>query len=131
MTNALRTETQGQGNPGGYELDFGEFGPVLSAAGFPTFDQFRKNPDKWREAADEVLKAVDESTHAFRGLVVKQRYEAFGYPCDTLEQVERICRDEGVALRDLDMRPQIIPVVGGKCEIIIGFARRQNAGDLL
>jgi hypothetical protein len=72
--------------------------------GFPTFDEFKKNPDKWRRDKEEMFVAID------RGSSVKTDkkqiyYWKDLYRCSSLEQAQRIALDEGYTASDLQEEP--------------------------
>lgn len=108
------------------DIELDEALPALIAMGFPTFDQFRKDPDKYRKGKDEVLASADVSSHTFKDQVKRQVYMwRDKYTCKTLEQLETICKSEGFDPKDLQMRPIVKPVNGtshqGQVEIVIQF----------
>lgn len=108
------------------DIDLADAMPSLIAMGFPTFDQFRKNPDKWRKGTNEVLEAADQSSVTFKSSVKRQVYMWRNkYTCKTLEQLETICKSEGYSPKDLQMRPIVKPINGtsnqGQVEIVIQF----------
>lgn len=93
---------------------------------FPTFDEFKKNPDKYRARADELFESVDGSSHTFRKRIKKQSYMwRDQYKCDALENIERICREEGFTPFQLEMEPTVRLLNGtsadGDVEIIVRF----------
>lgn len=92
--------------------------------GMPTFEEFQKNPDKYKGRADEILESADKSTTVkqFRDLIERQTYSAFGFDCGTsLEKVERVILGEGYVLTDMQMVPRVSPEIGGKVRINIDF----------
>lgn len=108
------------------DIDLADAMPALIAMGFPTFDQFRKNPDKWRKGTNEVLESADLSSVTFKDSVKRQVYMWRNkYTCKTLEQLETICKSEGYNPKDLQMRPIVKPINGtsnqGQVEIVIQF----------
>jgi hypothetical protein len=108
------------------DIELDEALPALIAMGFPTFDEFRKNPDKWRKGKNEVLESADTSSITFKDQVKRQVYMWRNqYTCKTLEQLETICKSEGYDPRDLQMRPIVKPISGtsqqGQVEIVIQF----------
>jgi hypothetical protein len=108
------------------DFNLGDYEPFLRSIGFPTFDEFRKNPDKWRKRPDELLISADGSTQAFRDQVERHRYMwRDQYSFGSLEQIERVCREEGYSTEDLEMEPLVKPLHGsskqGKVEIVIRF----------
>lgn len=96
--------------------------------GLPTYEEFSKNPDKWKAAKNDLLAQADESskTH-LKKLIRKQHYEFNGYQFKTLEQVERAILDHGLEVSQCEMYPQVIPD-GDKCDIVIEF--RSKSGIL-
>lgn len=94
--------------------------------GLPTFEDFAKNPDKWREAKDELFRSADGSIIAARQGLRKQTYEFEGYRANSLEEVERMCEQEGVAINSLEMRPHVIPVSAGVFDLLVHFRRKPS-----
>jgi hypothetical protein len=108
------------------DIDLDECMPWLIAHGFPTFDEFKRSPDKWRKRPDEILESADSSTLTFRNAVERQRYMwRDQYSFGSLEQIERVCKEEGYSPSDLEMEPIVRPLHGssreGKVEIVIRF----------
>ena len=89
--------------------------------GFPTFSEYANNPDKYVFTAGERLGHIDKSTHAFRHLVQKHRYRLGAWNVDTLEEIERIAKNEGVDLLKCKLAPTVIRNPGGKVDIEIEF----------
>jgi hypothetical protein len=88
--------------------------------GGPTFEEFSKNPDKFRGSEEDSLNQVEKGSSVFyKG--VKYKYEIEGYKCKTLEEVERVAKSQGIPLRELDYRPEIIPQGGGRAEFNVKF----------
>jgi len=98
----------------------------LCQHGFPSFDEFRSNPDKYRKRPEELFESADSSTTVFRDAVKKQVYMwKDQYTCRTLEELERIVKGEGFEIKDLEMEPLVRPMEGsskqGSLEIVIKF----------
>lgn len=75
--------------------------------GMPTFEEFRKNKEKWMGRADEEIAAIDKGDPMLK---CKQRYFIESYRVDSLEQAERIAIDMGYDLfRDFVICPQLRP----------------------
>lgn len=105
--------------------------PELQNTGFPSFQEFCKNPDKYRKKKDEAFNAVDQAGSTIKPLITKQTYEIFGYKCDNLEKVEKIASDHGYSIDQLAFRPYLKPVPGGsgsqpKCEVHTIFEPQQK-----
>jgi hypothetical protein len=81
--------------------------------GMPTFEEFKKNPERWTGRSDASLAEVSEGGLEVKSKYRKQTYEIEGYRCKTLEEVERIALSQGIKLKELDYRPQMIPQGGG------------------
>jgi hypothetical protein len=97
---------------------------LLSKMGFPTFDEFKKNPDSYRAVKDQLLASADQGSVDLRSLVRSHKYEILGYACKNLEMVQRVASDEGIAIDQLEMKPEIIPIGGGKCDILVRFEKK-------
>lgn len=90
--------------------------------GAPTFEEFAKNPEKWKFASEHVLNMVDVgSLGPLKKFIAKQTYEIAGYKCDSLEEVERIAKNEGYDIRFLEINPQVIKEGGDKYSIHVVF----------
>ncbi len=105
----------------------------LKKAGFPSFEEFSRNVEKYMGRDDDRLAEVDAGHgNALSKVVKKQTYEIEGYKCKTLEEVERIAKEKGIPLRELDYRPQLIPLGAGKADVLVRFVsktKRQSRGD--
>jgi hypothetical protein len=89
-------------------LDF-----ITQHCGFPTFDEFKKNPDNWRRGYDDLFKSADESSVVFRKNIKETKYMwKDQFECSSIEQVERIARDEGFVPNDLEMCPKKTAISG-------------------
>jgi hypothetical protein len=99
---------------------------IIQNCGFPTFDEFRKNPDKWRRKNDDLLESADQSSIAFRKNIQKTKYMwKNSFECKSLEQIERIAKEEGYKIHDLAMCPQKKAISGSNeqagVEVVIQF----------
>lgn len=96
------------------------------AFGMPSFEQFAKNPEKYMGRDDDKLALADAGSRALERHVQKQIYEIEGYRCKSLEEVERIARSQGIPLRELDYRPQVVPTGAGKCDLLVKFISKAD-----
>lgn len=73
--------------------------------GMPTFEEFVRNKEKYLGRYDEELEGIERGDH---NLQCKQRYFMHGVELDSLEQAERIAREEGLSIhRDYVVKPQV------------------------
>lgn len=94
------------------------------AYGMPTFDEFCKSPDSFRLRPDHVLASVDNGAENLKHLIKTQKYEIDGVKCRTLEEVERVARNEGIDLGKLKMKPELEKTTAGKLEVIVRFVSK-------
>lgn len=88
--------------------------------GVPTFEEFSKNPAKYRDSVQARLGRIDKSSVTLNGLIEKQTYKVAGYECKTLEEAERIAKNEGIDLMRCKLCPQIVQgSMAGKYRIIV------------
>lgn len=111
---------------------------LVNNSNFPTFSEFIKNPDRWRNRADSIFESADQSSVTFKKNVKKHTYSwKDEYACNSLEQVERIAKEEGLTPLDLEMCPKVRPIHGtdsSKLEIVIQFWPKEefkNRGGLV
>lgn len=88
--------------------------------GLPTFDEFKKNPEKYLPHGD-VFAQVDEAGRALKPYLKKVIYEIEGYRCKTLEEVERVARSQGIPIADLDYRAVAVPQSSYTCDVLVRF----------
>jgi hypothetical protein len=90
------------------------------AYGAPTFEQFCKNPDKyrldWAKIADDGA-----SDPNFKKHLKKTYYKVLGYKAETIEKAETIAKDHGLRLSSMRIAPQVEPLGGGWFNLAIEF----------
>jgi len=75
--------------------------------GMPTFEEFRKNKEKYLGRADDMIAAIDRGDPL---LGCRQKYYVEHYRVESLEHAERIARDMGLSLfHDFVIDPQLRP----------------------
>lgn len=85
----------------------------LVAHGFPTFAEFQKNPDKWRQNPDQIFESIQDSSVALKRLIKDQRlWWRDQYKVRSEEQLERICREEGYSGNDIELEVLVRPLHG-------------------
>jgi hypothetical protein len=108
--------------------------------GFPSFQEFAANPEKYKGRADELFQCAEEGSSVLKNSIEKHCYyleTALGsnvfYRVDKLETLERIVSDEGLdASRDLDMRVEMEQgSMNGKYINHVKFFRKPHSGLIL
>ena len=101
---------------------------LFMACGGPSFDDYRKNPDKWRKGLEEVWESVDQSTknQIKRDQLTRQRYSWRGqYRTESLEKIQRIVREEDYSANEIEYGPREVLLDGtnknGRTEMVIDF----------
>lgn len=110
-------------------LESATFDEVMAdpkAYGVPTFDEFAKNPNLLNEREDARFAEIERGSRQLDRHVQRHIYEIEGYRCKSLEEVERIAAAQGIPLRELDYRPEVIPLGGGKCDLLVKFVSREQ-----
>lgn len=92
--------------------------------GLPTFDEFARNRDKYLGREDDRFSEADAGSKALNKHVQRHVYEIEGYRCKTLEEVERVARNQGIPLKELDYQPQVVPTSAGKCDLLVRFVSK-------
>ena len=92
--------------------------------GMPTLQEFMASPDKYRKSADQLLRAADQGSKTLKDLK-EHRYYFEGIACgSSLEEVERVARNEGVAIDTLEMRTGLEKIGAGKFRAHVFFHRK-------
>lgn len=94
--------------------------------GMPTFEEFARNSEKYLGRDDDAFSQVDAGSRNLDRHVKRHVYEIEGYRCKSLEEVERVARSQGIALKELEYEPELIPLGGGKCDILIKFVSKKD-----
>jgi hypothetical protein len=95
------------------------------AYGLPTFDEFAHKPEILLGRDDEQLASVANGTKFVRE-IYKHVYFLEGYRCDSLEDVERMAGNMGIAIKDLDWIPELRSAQNGKYINEIRFFHKSN-----
>lgn len=94
--------------------------------GAPTFEEFKRNREKYVGRDDDKITQVDKGSSFHHKIIDKYEYEIEGYRCKSLEEVERVAAEQGIALRELDYRPEFIPQGGGKANMRVKFVSKSD-----
>lgn len=96
----------------------------LQGIGFPSFDEFCKNPDKYRVRSDQVLATTDACDSILKRDIKKQYFMINGHKVETLEKVQQIANDLGWDLSKMKMEPELQKTTAGKYEVHMKFVMR-------
>ncbi len=96
-----------------------EFEKDPSKFGFCSFEDFRKNKDKWTPKKDQIFEVIDNGSQAYKLKVRKYIYFYEHYKCDSLEQVQRHFDGQGLGSNDIVFLPRFITNEhgGNDCEV--------------
>lgn len=94
--------------------------------GLPSFDRWAAEREKFMGRDDDILASADKGSTTLSRSVQRHIYEIEGYRCKNLEEVERVAKEQGINLRGLDYRPQLIQAGAGKYDIIVRFVAKDD-----
>lgn len=103
-----------------------EFSANPERFGFPSFDRWEKEREKYLGKDDEILASADKGSELLSRSVKRHIYELEGYRCKNLEEVERVAREQGINLKGLDYRPQLVQAGAGKYDVIVRFVSKTD-----
>lgn len=81
--------------------------------GLPTFEEFSRNPEKWRRPPDEILRSADKGSSILRKLK-EHRYYFEKIPCKSLEHVETVAKNEGVDTTTMQLKVGLESIGAGQ-----------------
>jgi hypothetical protein len=96
-----------------------EFLKDPSRYGFCSFEEFRRDKEKWRRRPEQTLESIDGAGTLFKDRIRKVRYELEGYACDSVESVQAQARQMGYSDRDLVFFPVRHNNFGEKFDILV------------
>lgn len=116
---------------------------MIAAGNFPTWDQFKADPEKWRKrlrgGGEENLELVDVLPEELKRRVKKVRYYVvLAYPAirtkrllrpDSLEAAQQAMIENGFKPDAFDIRPQLVDVDEGKFDIHVFYYPKGVPGD--
>jgi len=94
--------------------------------GAPSFAQFKRNKDFWMGRDDDVLTQVDKGSRLINKGLKKYRFEIEGYRCKSLEELESVILNMGLRLKDMEYKPEYVPLGGGEAEILVRFVSKDE-----
>jgi hypothetical protein len=87
--------------------------------GFCTFEEFRKNKDKWRPNPEQALASIEQGGTLFKGRIRKMKFEFEGYPCDSVEGVQNLSKQMGFQDKDIVFYPVAHNHLAGKFDLLV------------
>lgn len=89
------------------ELEIAEYMEQIYAhSNFPRWEEFKKNPDKWRKNEEDIFTSLANMESFFKKRISRAVYMWRGkFRCKSLEELQRITRDEGYKGSDLEYQP--------------------------
>lgn len=80
---------------------------------FPSFEKFKKNPDKWRNHEEDIFVSLEQMECFFKKRVKAVSYYWRGkYKCRSLQELQAVTRNEGYKGSDLEYQPIARPSDG-------------------
>lgn len=110
-------------------MDFTDFARNADKHGFCTYEQFKKNPDKWRPHKDQLFRSVDKGAFDdnLKKSIADYRYYFEGYRCETMESVENLSREMGIKIGDVRIGAiHVEKVDNGKKRLHVHFMSAQT-----
>lgn len=94
---------------------------LIAEGSFPSFDEFRKNPDKYRERPEALFESIEMSMISDRKNLYKQKiYWRDGKESFSLGKLERVLKEQGYTVDQVDLIPfRSVNSIGGKDEIFV------------
>ena len=97
----------------------------------PTYEEFCANKEAWKETLSKAWGRIEQSSVLFKNSIGKQYYKFKGYRFETLEKVESVIWDHGVNPLHCEIKPQVIPNIGGKCDVCVEFVEPRKSIESL
>lgn len=101
---------------------------LLKSAGFPTFDQYAKNPDKYRETWEEVFASLEEGPELLRNLTKgKHVLRVCGTKVESVGQMIRVAKDMGFDLKRMTYTVNLEAVGNGQYVHHVNLIPKEDA----
>lgn len=106
-------------------MDKDEFFARPDKFGAPGFEEFKRSTAKYLgKGTEEIFDWVDNGSHMLNPYIKKYKFEILGHRTDKLEKLYNIIRDYGIPFSQLEFQPELIPLGGGKCDVLVKFLPR-------
>lgn len=96
--------------------------------GAPTFEDFKRNYHSYMGREDDLFMKVDKGSELLKSRIKKYKFEVFNYKCKTLTEAEKVIKDYGFKISDMDMVPELIPQNSFDCDMLVKFVPRNHKG---
>ena len=96
----------------------------LKEVGFPTFDEFLKNPEKLRKRDDHVLDLVERGPQLLRNAAGVDTFYVGMSKMESIEQCERVIKELGWDISKIDFKVELEKGSAGKFDQKITFFMR-------
>lgn len=107
-------------------MEYDEILEDPTKVGMPTFEEFKRNREKYMGRDDDILASADAGSTILKNATRRHIYEIEGYRCESLEEVERVANAQGIPIKDLDYRPELIQAGAGKFDTIVKFVSKHT-----
>lgn len=94
--------------------------------GFPTFDEYKKTHENWLGRDDDKLASGDKGGEIVNRFARKFIHEIEGYRTSKIEEVERIAKDHGIPIRELEYKPEFLPLGAGKADVLVKWMSKAD-----
>lgn len=100
--------------------------------GLPTFDDFKKYPEKYLGHLEDLLSCLDKGSELLGGYIRKHVAYVEGYRVRSYEEAQRILRSMGIREDQIEWSANCVNMYAGKCDLEIkifskGTMERRNA----
>lgn len=89
------------------------------AFGWVSFENYKRNRDKYVGRDDDEFALIDRGSTLINN-VRRQIYEVEGYRVKSLDEAERVAKNMGYDIRDLEAKPEVIQAgTNGQYDILV------------
>lgn len=93
--------------------------------GIPTFEEFSRNPKRWRKSAEHALETAEKGSTTITGIKAHQYYVE-GVECESLEQAQRIMGDMGYRSDEVEFGVNLEDLKNGQIKAHVYFRKKQG-----
>jgi len=93
--------------------------------GAPTFEEFKKNPEKFRRSKEALITSADGGTKNIKG-IKRHTYKVDGIKCESPEHCQRTMIERGLTEKDLNLTVELEDMKNGEIVAHVHFKRKTN-----